>query len=330
MMQLFYTVAGICMKASCCVFFLRIAQKRWQRWVYIGTVSFYAVVYLVTALVVLCRCSAFNIPRLQMSNNCSYNWDIVGPMLMLSAVTNAVTDWIFAIIPLWLAIKSTRTGLWHAVLQKPSILLIGMLGISGSIISLVRLGTIDDLKQSPELFETLPKPFMMAFVENAVCATALSLLTIRPLLDHLRRWRQGSSPNRSIQTITEMPPVKASSTYSNVTPPLKYWSEDSETTTKSSTVISKTTVSTSWSIDFDTEPLPPTYKPRGLPLRLGILPDSPDMIDDDDDKMSSLIWALPPAPPPSASKSSGSRRLSGSLGGNGTLASISEVEEEED
>jgi len=188
--ELLYFISSAALKSSCGLFFLRIPQTPWQRRVYIGAIISYLSINLSTGFILCFRCHDFKLVNMMFSNTCNINWDVLKPFLLLSGISNAITDWVFALVPLHMAVTSGRKHFWSSLKSKTWICILGTLGFTGSIISLCRIPLIVHVKPEPALHQSYPLIFLLSNLEVGFCATAVSLLGLRPIAEPLGRWKE--------------------------------------------------------------------------------------------------------------------------------------------
>ena len=183
------------LKVSLTIFFLRIVIRPWQRaviWAAFTLYTFYGIVYFFFA-VFQCRNPAqFFINVLE--GRC-LSFGILLPMGYVQSALNAVTDWVFAILPLFV--------LWRAQLPlraKVTACACLLLGTLGSISSVVRIFYVHGLAPSSEFFQQAGRIGIWSTIEPGLGIIAASLATLRPLCKScLDRARSGirSAGNRS-------------------------------------------------------------------------------------------------------------------------------------
>lgn len=102
----------------------------------------------------------------------------LAPVYYLHGSINAISDWVFAIIPIF--------DIWSAQLRpeaKASVTGILILGVGGSIASFIRLGYIHYLGGDVvTLFTKVTPLYIVSTVEIGLGITSVSLATLRPLL----------------------------------------------------------------------------------------------------------------------------------------------------
>lgn len=172
-----YICAMVFLKLSLAVFFLRVCIERWQRWIIYGSASIYTLYAFAYLFVAVFECgNPANILVFEIEGRC-IPWSVLGPINYIHGSLNAVTDWIFAILPIFVLYKSNLPS--QAKYSACGILALGALG---SICSLVRLGYIHVLDEKLGVFFRDAASIAIASViETGLGITAASLATLRPL-----------------------------------------------------------------------------------------------------------------------------------------------------
>lgn len=184
-----YLLSSTVLKVSCGLTLLRITNARWQRILFITAMALHGIITTIAAVGFITRCENVDPVILETSNSCKRNFDdFIGPIGHATAASNAFCDWTFALVPLYIT-YSTRRRILERTSQKVSIGIVGAFGIGGSVISLVRLASLDDLRFGTRIFNKLALPFMLVILETGVCITAVSMLAMRPLQEQLRSWK---------------------------------------------------------------------------------------------------------------------------------------------
>ena len=203
-----YICVSIFLKLSLAVFFFRVVVERWQRWVIIVTATVYTVYTLAYLFVSVFQCGDPSHFLFRKQEDRCLSWSIIAPMNWLHGSLNAAGDWIFAILPIFMLVKSQlprRT--------KISVCFILMLGALGSVASLVRLSFFRGL-QSDNFFTQAVDISIASVIEPGLGIIAGSLVTFRPLLKLAReKTRSGASTSGdrrgdiSPKNMTSMPKV---------------------------------------------------------------------------------------------------------------------------
>ncbi|GAB7338383.1 hypothetical protein MBLNU457_4680t3 [Dothideomycetes sp. NU457] len=189
--ELLYFISNTALKMSCGLFFLRLPQSRLQRNIYIGTMAAFMLCTLITGFVICFRCSSFSLVDMMFSNSCTINWNVVEPLWLLATLSNAAIDWVFALVPLHMALTTGRRHFWTNLRNKTWVCILGSIGLAGSIISLARIPTITSMRfDSATIHQHYPLVFLLYEIEQGLCATAVSLLGIRPIAEPLNKWKE--------------------------------------------------------------------------------------------------------------------------------------------
>lgn len=129
-------------------------------------------------------------------NTCVSVKHVVIPMTYAATAANGFVDWVFVILPLhalWNLQMPRITKIWASLLV--------LMGALGSVISLIRLGSVSGLTPDAAYLRNSATPIILATVEAGLGITAVNLATTRPLFKELlgkmgSRF-MGSSQNKS-------------------------------------------------------------------------------------------------------------------------------------
>ncbi|KAI4736781.1 hypothetical protein E4T50_12731 [Aureobasidium sp. EXF-12298] len=173
-----YILTTIIFKLSLAIFFLRVVNQRWQRQVIIGSVTLYTLFGTAWLFVAIFQCgSPADYGKNEALGKCLPFRTVLRPLNYTHGVLNAVTDWIFAIIPIFVV----RAAQMHRQ-QKITVCTILGLGVLGSICSLVRLAYVDVIGVAlQDLLISAPNYGIVSIVELGLGITAACLATLRPL-----------------------------------------------------------------------------------------------------------------------------------------------------
>lgn len=187
--ELLYVITMAITKVAIGVYFLRLANKRYQFWI----------IYSVMALA-LSVSSAYFIFVLLQCQPISYFWNMFGDgtgtclststranVTYAHAAMSAVTDWAYGTLPItfvWKVKMNPRT--------KLSVVLILSLGFFASTATLVRIYYINKLNQTTDYTWEGINLVKWSIVEPAIALTAASFATLRPLFSS-RSQKPGSS-----------------------------------------------------------------------------------------------------------------------------------------
>ncbi|KAF2224176.1 hypothetical protein BDZ85DRAFT_280785 [Elsinoe ampelina] len=185
-----YVASSVLVKISIGLFFLRIAQRKWQKYVVLGPTILYTSFLIISLTIVLLRCGVPIIPAvLLVSDHCPISPRLEQILGLNIASINALCDWVFAAVPIHLLLTSQRLS---PAAKFSSCFIIG-LAVAGSIVSIVRLPYFADSSFGPTFFETGHMVIFLSVLETAVGAIAISLVTLKPLL----QMRKKSQPKVS-------------------------------------------------------------------------------------------------------------------------------------
>ncbi|KAG8625547.1 hypothetical protein KVT40_007298 [Elsinoe batatas] len=181
-----YVLSSVLVKITIGLFFLRIAQQKWQKYVVLGPTILYTFFLIISLTIVLLRCGVPIIPVvLLVSDQCPISPRLEQILGLNIASLNALCDWVFAAVPTHLLLTSQRLS---RDAKFSSCFIIG-LAVAGSIVSIVRLPYFADSRFGPMLFETNHMIIFLSVLETAVGAIAISLVTLKPLLQMRRKCR---------------------------------------------------------------------------------------------------------------------------------------------
>ncbi|PNS20988.1 hypothetical protein CAC42_3325 [Sphaceloma murrayae] len=191
-----YLIDQVFIKIALGYFFLRVVNPGWQQWTIKGAVYFYTIYSTIFIIVVLFSCG-LPTPKNFSSGKC-IDWDTqLGPMNYFAAVLNALVDWILTLVPIYVVYQVNMSRK-----EKISVSILMMLGLTGSIISLVRIPYVNGVEPTKDLsFFTKVIPLSLCSIaENGIGIMAISLAALRPLYARLfdtARSRFGSSMGAS-------------------------------------------------------------------------------------------------------------------------------------
>ncbi|GAB7340459.1 hypothetical protein MBLNU457_6886t1 [Dothideomycetes sp. NU457] len=169
------------LKVSLAIFFLRVVNKKWQRWVIYTSVGIYCTFGTAWLFIALFQCgNPANYLAAQLSPHpaCLDYKTVLGPLNYLHSALNAVTDWVFAIIPIFV-VRSTQMTRQARI----SVIAILLLGVVGSVCSIVRIAYVDVLGVGfgVKLLQQAPTFAILSCVEVGLGITSISCATLRPL-----------------------------------------------------------------------------------------------------------------------------------------------------
>lgn len=194
-----YLIGQAVLKLSFATFFLRFTQQRLQRWIIIITVSIYVVYNIMFMFVVLFYCGNPT-PWTFITHTHCVSWDhVVSPLNYIASILNAVTDWVFVGVTV-LFITQTLTKYD----ERASVGAILCLGALGSVISVVRIPFIHELRPTLGYFSKIAKIEMISLSETCIGIIAISVATLRPLV-RLCMEKIGNSDASQHSTRTRQP-----------------------------------------------------------------------------------------------------------------------------
>ncbi|KAM0165943.1 hypothetical protein ACHAQE_002043 [Botrytis cinerea] len=178
--ELLYVITMAITKVSIGVYFLRLANKRYQFWIIYSVMAIAVMVSIAYFIFVLLQCQPI-----------SYFWnmfdDSSGFCLSTStranvtyahAAMSALTDWAYGILPItfvWKMKMNPRT--------KLSVVLILSLGFFASTATIVRIYYINKLNRTTDYTWEGINLVKWSIVEPAIALTAASFATLRPLFN---------------------------------------------------------------------------------------------------------------------------------------------------
>ncbi|KAG9889369.1 hypothetical protein KCU94_g15728, partial [Aureobasidium melanogenum] len=129
-----YILTTVTLKISLAIFFLRIVVRPWQRKVIYAATTVYAVYATAFAFVAVFQCGIPTNFLIKEATGVCIRDDILQPLNYLHSLLNAISDWTFACLPVFV--------LWNAKIPRSAKISSGLLlslGAIGSIISLIRI-----------------------------------------------------------------------------------------------------------------------------------------------------------------------------------------------
>jgi len=182
-----YIMTMVFLKISLGIFYLRFISQHWQRVVIYTTVALNTLYGVLLFFVAIFQCGD---PTLYLSNElkaiCMPNGPLYGVQLT-GAIVNASTDWILALLPIFVLAKANMPKR-----TKASAGCIILLGCSGSIISLIRIRYIKDLRPSPDFFRGVTDIAIWSIAECGICISAAAAAALRVLFRGLAERTQKS------------------------------------------------------------------------------------------------------------------------------------------
>lgn len=161
------------------LFFLRICNRTFHRWIIVSSVTLFIIFNLTLLSISLGQCG--NIATIDMNDPHCLSWSILGPLNYFIAALNATVDWIFAILAIYIV-----SGLNLSPHSKVSVYFIILLASLGSIVSVVRIPYIDGLRLNASYYSR--KNDVIAYtslIESAIGIIVASMSVMRPLAARL-------------------------------------------------------------------------------------------------------------------------------------------------
>jgi len=190
--EVLYIATSILVKISFAMFFLRIITERWQRWMVICSMVTYTVYATSYLLLTIFQCG---LPQdffvREVLSTCPVTFAVLRPLGYIQASLNAFTDWLFAIVPIFVLRKSLmpfRTKLTVYGLLS--------LGSVASIASCMRFAYIDDLEPTADFIGHATRIGTWSVIEPTLAIVATSLAALRPLFHKWFEHHKSSSAPR--------------------------------------------------------------------------------------------------------------------------------------
>ena len=170
-----YVSTMVLLKISLGIFFLRIVVKKWQRWTIYCTVAVSTIYggYYFFGSIFQCGDPTKFLEH-QLAGKCVSN-DALLAVNITAGVINAVTDWILALLPIFVLRKANMPR--PAKISAGCILLLGSLG---SVVSCVRLVYVKSLQSNDQFFDNAALIMIWSIIEPGVGITCAALATLRP------------------------------------------------------------------------------------------------------------------------------------------------------
>ncbi|THX66296.1 hypothetical protein D6C77_06481 [Aureobasidium pullulans] len=199
----FYLLTTIFLKLSLAVFFLRIVLAKWQRQVIIISTIVFSVYTFGFFFVAIFQCgdpAKYLIHKVQ--GRC-IAWSALGPMNYIHGVMNALTDWVFVSLPILVVRKANMRGR-----DKYSVVFVLIIGVLGSVASVVRLFYINDLHSGDQdattFFSNASTIAIASTIEPGMGIVAACMATLRPMfksvLDRTRTHISSASEKNKLST----------------------------------------------------------------------------------------------------------------------------------
>ncbi|OCK82007.1 hypothetical protein K432DRAFT_294167 [Lepidopterella palustris CBS 459.81] len=195
-----FYIATICfMKVSFGIFFQRIIAKPWHRNLIYIIVAVSTVQSLANFFFIIFRCGPHpgHYLTMQLEGKCASRSVNLLFLYMHAAVTT-VTDWIFALLPVFI--------LWDSKMDirtKISVGFILSLGAVGSICSIIRFRYIDGLTRTDDFFWNATNCAIWSTIEPGTGIIAGSLATMRPFFRLIFRTARDLTTSASHSTFVK-------------------------------------------------------------------------------------------------------------------------------
>lgn len=171
------------LKASMGLFFYGLARSSRQRLIIVLPLATFLTYALAVALVMLFRCGIpIDTLRTITRDDCSVNWTVIGPLLYVFATLNALTDWIFAVLPIFLVFRARKLK----PRSRHAVRWLVVLAIAGSAVSLIRIAFIHEYRFGPAAWKSGVGLSLLSSTESAIGTLAISLATMKPLMKPVR------------------------------------------------------------------------------------------------------------------------------------------------
>lgn len=169
------------LKISLGIFYLRFVIRTWERYAVHATIIMSTAYGAFLFFIALLNCGN---PSQYLENElkgiCMPN-DAIYPIQLAGALVNACTDWVLAIMPVYILVKATMP-----VRVKISAGVVLLLGCTSSVISLVRIRYMKGLLPGPNFFNTSIDLCIWSIIECGLGISAAAAATLRPLFRSLR------------------------------------------------------------------------------------------------------------------------------------------------
>ncbi|KAL1305799.1 hypothetical protein AAFC00_003962 [Neodothiora populina] len=173
-----YIITTLFLKLTLCLFFLRVLHTRQQRTLIIITAAISVLISLVWFFIAIFQCGNPSLYLVhQLEHKCLDFGTVLAPMNYIHGIANAISDWIFAIVPILVVLRTQMTPRARA-----SVIAILALGAAGSICSVIRLAYVHVLHvRVDQLFTAAPMYAIVSLIELGFGIVAACLATLRPL-----------------------------------------------------------------------------------------------------------------------------------------------------
>ncbi|KEQ93815.1 hypothetical protein AUEXF2481DRAFT_30894 [Aureobasidium subglaciale EXF-2481] len=199
----FYLLTSLALKLSLAVFFLRIVLEKWQRQTIIISTVIFSLYTFGFFFVAIFQCGDPSKYLLHKVQGKCMSWSALGPLNYIHGVMNALTDWVFVSLPILVVRKANMRGR-----DKWSVVFVLIVGVLGSVASVVRLFYINDLHSGDQdattFFSNASTIAIASTIEPGMGIIAACMATLRPLfksvLDRTRTHISSSSGKNKLST----------------------------------------------------------------------------------------------------------------------------------
>lgn len=186
-----YTAETVALKISLAIFFLRIVTVTTYRYVIYTACLTYTIYGVFYFFIAIFQCGDPTSYLLHEIEGTCISWKVLGPLAYLQASLNAVTDWVYAIMPIFLIwdLQMARSTKW-------SVCACLMLATLGSVASVVRIGYLSGLADKNNYFAATTPLAIWSIVESGLGIIAGSLATLKPLFQRMGMGTQKSQRSK--------------------------------------------------------------------------------------------------------------------------------------
>ncbi|CAD0106381.1 unnamed protein product [Aureobasidium uvarum] len=183
--------------------FTTMVLEKWQRRTIIISTAIFSLYTFGFFFVAIFQCGSPDKYLLHKVQGKCISWSVLGPMNYIHGVMNALTDWIFVSLPILVVRKANMTGR-----DKSSVILVLVIGVFGSVASVVRLFYIKALHSGDQdattFFSDASSIAILSTIEPGMGITAACMATLRPLfktvLDRTRTHLSSVSDKNKLST----------------------------------------------------------------------------------------------------------------------------------
>lgn len=176
--ELLYVVSTTVTKLSVAAFYLRLANKKYQRVIIYANVAFVLIFSSMYFFFLLFQCAPINYlwTKYEDGHGKCLHDPILSSVTYAHCAMSALTDWVFGILPIffvWKMRMNPRT--------KLSVVLILSLGFFASTATIVRIVYIKSLTRTTDYSWEGINLVKWSMVEPAIAITAMNIATLRPM-----------------------------------------------------------------------------------------------------------------------------------------------------